>query len=295
VHYTKFHPIGRRPLDGGNADGGFTTLPLADYLKQANEQRFTSFQIEDPEPLDELEAIASLPGFDILFFGPGDMTQGLGAPGDFNHPRVIETRKRIPELARKHGFHKVSQLKLAVAKRIKEFVTGGGFMFAMCSATDTYDIALSAEGIDMCDKYYDGDGSDPGAQEKLDYEKTLAFTNFTLERNPLRYEFSDIDKQPNERGLRQADLVVDLAEDDLGPGFCFQGIGRGRIGLGRIGRGRVGRGRGVRAGVRLVRDDRTLWLGRGRWIVGLCPAQRSYHEPSGQCGQKQPSPQQGGI
>jgi len=103
VHYTKFHPIGRRPLDGGNSDGGYTTIPLADYLKQANEQRFTSFQIEDPEPLDELEKIAALPGFDILFFGPGDMTQGLGAPGDFNHPKVIETRKRIPELARKHG------------------------------------------------------------------------------------------------------------------------------------------------------------------------------------------------
>jgi hypothetical protein len=127
-------------------------------------------------------------------------------------PWYIEQQREAEELARKHGFHKVSQLKLAVANKIKEFVSGGGFMFAMCSATDTYDIALAAEGIDICDKYYDGDGADPAAQEKLDYEKTLAFTNFTLERNPLRYEFSDIDNQPNERGLRQDNDYFTLFE-----------------------------------------------------------------------------------
>jgi hypothetical protein len=155
-----------------------------------------------------------LPKYDWLHLHHEDFT---GQYGKFylqyaNMPWYIEQQREAEELARKHGFHKVSQLKLAVAKRIKEFVTGGGFMFAMCSATDTYDIALSAEGIDICDKYYDGDGSDPGAQEKLDYEKTLAFTNFTLERNPLRYEFSDIDNQPNERGLRQDNDYFTLFE-----------------------------------------------------------------------------------
>jgi 4-hydroxy-2-oxoheptanedioate aldolase len=103
VHYTKFHPVGRRPLDGGNMDGGFTTVPTAEYMQQANEQRFTIFQIEDPEPLDELEQIAALPGYDVLFFGPGDMSQGLGTPGKFDHPKIVETRGRIAELARKHG------------------------------------------------------------------------------------------------------------------------------------------------------------------------------------------------
>lgn len=103
AHYTKFHPIGRRPVDGGNMDGAFTTIPLADYMRQANEQRFTIIQIEDPEPLAELEQIAAVPGIDVLFFGPGDMSQGLGAPGKFDHPKIIETRKRLPEVARKHG------------------------------------------------------------------------------------------------------------------------------------------------------------------------------------------------
>lgn len=96
-------------------------------------------------------------------------------------------------LARKHGFSKVSQLKLAVAKKIKEYVIGGGFMFAMCSATDTYDIALAADGLDIVDKYYDGDAPDPSAFEKLDYSKTLAFENFDIVRNALEYEHSNID------------------------------------------------------------------------------------------------------
>jgi len=91
------------------------------------------------------------------------------------------------------GFSKVSQLKLSVVKTIKDYVGGGGFMFAMCSATDTYDIALAAEGIDICDHMYDGDGPDPNAQEKLDYSKTFAFENFELVKSPLIYEYSTID------------------------------------------------------------------------------------------------------
>src|SRR3990170_4547645 len=120
-----------------------------------------------------------------------------------NMPWYVEQVKELEDIAQKHGFHKVSQLKLATAKKIKEFVAGGGFLFAMCSATDTYDIALAAEGVDICERMYDGDGADPQAQQKLNYDNTLAFTDFRLKRDPYEYEFSDIDNHPNERGVRQ--------------------------------------------------------------------------------------------
>ncbi|CAL1520739.1 aldolase/citrate lyase family protein [Chitinophaga sp. MM2321] len=103
IQMTRFHPIGRRPIDGGNTDGAYTSLDFNDYLKQANEERFIVLQIEDVEPLDELEAIAALEGFDMLFFGPGDFSQSIGAPGDWQNPKIIETRKRVAEVANKHG------------------------------------------------------------------------------------------------------------------------------------------------------------------------------------------------
>lgn len=103
VYDTKFHPVGRRPVDGGNRDGLYANIEMEDYMRQANEQRFNVLQIEDPEPLDELEEIAALPGVDMLFFGPGDFSQGIGAPGRWDHPRIAETRERIAELAMKHG------------------------------------------------------------------------------------------------------------------------------------------------------------------------------------------------
>ncbi|RLD63125.1 MAG: asparagine synthetase B [Bacteroidetes bacterium] len=96
-------------------------------------------------------------------------------------------------MANKLGFKKVSQLKLAVAKTIKSFVATGGFLFSMCSATDTYDIALASENVDICESMFDGDPSDPDMQQKLDFNKTFAFKDFTLVRNPYEYEFSDID------------------------------------------------------------------------------------------------------
>ncbi len=103
IHMTRFHPIGRRPIDGGNADGAYTALDFNEYLESANRERFIVLQIEDPEPLDELEEIAQLNGFDMLFFGPGDFSQGIGAPGQFDHPMLIETRKRVAEVANKYG------------------------------------------------------------------------------------------------------------------------------------------------------------------------------------------------
>ena len=101
--YTKFHPIGRRPLDGGNSDGAYCQIPLEDYLKQANEERFVAVQIEDPEPMDEIEEIAAVDGMDMLFFGPGDFSHGLGVPGQMDDPRIVEARRRIPEVAHSHG------------------------------------------------------------------------------------------------------------------------------------------------------------------------------------------------
>jgi len=103
IHMTRFHPIGRRPIDGGNADGAYTALDFNEYLESANRERFVILQIEDPEPLDELEEIAQLDGFDMLFFGPGDFSQGIGAPGQWDHPLLLETRQRVAEVANRYG------------------------------------------------------------------------------------------------------------------------------------------------------------------------------------------------
>lgn len=108
-------------------------------------------------------------------------------------PWYIEGKKAAEELAAKLGYSKVSEEKRAVANKIRNYVIGGGFMFAMCSATDSFDIALAADGVDICEPMFDGDPSDANYQSKLNFRRTFAFTNFILERNPLRYEFSSID------------------------------------------------------------------------------------------------------
>ncbi|WP_406600952.1 asparagine synthetase B [Mangrovimonas aestuarii] len=117
----------------------------------------------------------------------------------------MEEKKEAEDLATKLGYSKVSEEKLAVAQKISEYVIGGGFMFAMCSATDSFDIALSANGVDICEPMFDGDGSDPNYQSKIDYSKTFAFTDFTLERNPLIYEFSSIDMTRKRRIMPEVD------------------------------------------------------------------------------------------
>lgn len=116
-----------------------------------------------------------------------------------NAPWYIEQKKDAEELAAKLGYSKVSQEKLEVAKKIRDFVIGGGFMFAMCSATDSFDIALSVEGVDICEPMFDGDESESNYQSKVDYNKTFAFKNFILDRNPQHYEFSDIDMTEKRR------------------------------------------------------------------------------------------------
>lgn len=95
--------------------------------------------------------------------------------------------------AQKLGYKKVSEMKKATVRKIREFVANGGFLFAMCTATDTYDIALSAEDVDICAEIYDGDQADPKSNDKLDYSKTMAFENYTVYTNPMYHPFSDID------------------------------------------------------------------------------------------------------
>jgi 4-hydroxy-2-oxoheptanedioate aldolase len=100
---TRFHPIGRRPLDSGNSDGHYCMIPLSEYLRNANENTFIIVQIEDPEALDSIEEIAAVPGIDALFIGPADLSHGLGVPGQVDHPQVNETIRRVADACRKNG------------------------------------------------------------------------------------------------------------------------------------------------------------------------------------------------
>jgi hypothetical protein len=116
-----------------------------------------------------------------------------------NAPWYIEQKKGAEALAAKLGYSKVSQEKGAVAKKIRDFVIGGGFMFAMCSATDSFDIALAADGVDICETMFDGDASDANYQSKMNYGNSFAFKDFILERRPEQYEFSNIDMTSKRR------------------------------------------------------------------------------------------------
>ena len=117
-------------------------------------------------------------------------------------PWYIQGKKDAEALAQSLGYDKVSDAKLAVVLKIRDFVVGGGFMFAMCSATDTFDIALAAQGVDICEPMFDGDPSDAGYQNKIDYSQTFAFTDFILERDPMVYSFSSLDTT-NDRKLKK--------------------------------------------------------------------------------------------
>ena len=103
AHYTKFQPIGRRPIDGGNADGKYCLTGTEDYLKYSNENKCIIIQIEDYEAYDQLEEICATPGIDMIFFGPADFAHSLGLAHDMGNPRIAEARRRVAEVARKHG------------------------------------------------------------------------------------------------------------------------------------------------------------------------------------------------
>ncbi len=136
-----------------------------------------------------------LPTYDWLHLHHEDFT---GQYGKFwahyrNYPWYQENVRAAEEMAHSLGFQKVSKLKLAVAEKIRDFVLGGGYLFAMCSAADSYDVALAARNTDICDVMFDGDPMDPNAQQKLDYTPCLAFKNFKIVTNPMVYEISNID------------------------------------------------------------------------------------------------------
>jgi hypothetical protein len=123
-------------------------------------------------------------------------------------PWYIEEKRSAEMLATKLGYDKVSEAKRDVALKIRDYVIGGGFMFAMCSATDSFDIALAAEGIDICEPMFDGDPSEPGYQGKIDFAKTFAFKDFMLERSPMVYEFSSIDMTRDRRIMKETDYFT---------------------------------------------------------------------------------------
>ncbi|WNJ17519.1 asparagine synthetase B [Pontibacter sp. G13] len=155
--------------------------------------------VYDPEVLE-----GKLTDYDWLHLHHEDFTGQFGKfYASYRHRKWYQDEVRAQEAnAQRFGYQKVSQMKLAVAKEIKKFCEEGGFLFAMCSATDSYDIALAAEGLDICEYMFDGDPADPTAQDRLDFSKTLAFKDIKLSRNPLEYEFSNIDTNPN-RGVRE--------------------------------------------------------------------------------------------
>jgi hypothetical protein len=181
VYTPDFNPVGERIQPWDDA----VTLVLT----------FAEIPYETVYDRDVLEN--KLAEYDWLHLHHEDFTGQYGKfyASQGSTPWYKLNQQKTEEMAKKLGFNKVSKLKLAVAKKIKEYVAGGGFMFAMCSATDTYDIALAAEGSDICERVYDGDPADPNASNQLDYSRTFAFKDFSLILNPMVYEHSSIDSK----------------------------------------------------------------------------------------------------
>ena len=157
-----------------------------------------------------------LPLYDWLHLHHEDFTGQYGKFwGSYRHQQwYVEDVRTQEVMARKLGYSKVSQLKLAVALKIRDFVAGGGFLFAMCSAPDSYDVALAAEGVDICDVMFDGDPMQPDAQSKLDFTKTFAFKDFRISTNPSEYEISsiDIDQRAHMRAVNEKNDFFTLFE-----------------------------------------------------------------------------------
>jgi len=168
-----------------------TKLPWDDAVTLA----LTYAEIPYTVVYDDEVISGELPKYDWLHLHHEDFT---GQYGKFysmykDHAWYRQQQADYEASAKKNGFGKVSKLKLGTVQKIREFVAGGGFLFAMCSATDSFDIALSAEGVDICEPMFDGDDSDANYQANIDFTSTFAFKNYKLERQPIVYEFSDID------------------------------------------------------------------------------------------------------
>lgn len=154
---------------------------------------------------DSAVVMGVLPQYDWLHLHHEDFT---GQYGKFyaafrSYPWYKQQVADLEASAKGLGFNKVSEMKLAVANNIKNFVIGGGFLFTMCSGTDSFDIALASHETDICEQMFDGDPAEPNCQQKLDFENTFAFQDFQLVRDPMKYEYSNIDgtdlHQRNER------------------------------------------------------------------------------------------------
>lgn len=228
--------------------------------------------IFDDEVLD-----GKLPMYDWLHLHHEDFT---GQYGKFyrayrNAPWYREQVAESEAMAAKHGYSKVSEMKLAVVKKIRDFTLGGGFLFAMCSATDTYDIALAADGVDICESMFDGDGADPNAQQKLDFNKTFAFKDFNISRDPYEYEYSNIDMQPQERNVREENDMFVLndfsAKWDIVPTILCQN--HERVIKGFMGQTTAFRASTVKSSTTIMGENRSLGevrylhgtIGKGTW------------------------------
>lgn len=156
---------------------------------------------------DEEILTGKLKDYDWLHLHHEDFTGQFGKFFQaYQHVPWYQEEVRINrELAQRMGFMKVSEMKQVITREIDKYISNGGFLFAMCAATDTHDIAQAAFGIDICESMFDGDPADPHMNEKLDYNNTLAFHNFEINRNPYEYKFSNIDVSSTRKVLREQD------------------------------------------------------------------------------------------
>lgn len=211
-----------------------------------------------------------LPTYDWLHLHHEDFTGQYGKFWmQFQNAAWYQAEVRESEaMAAKHGFKKVSELKLAVAKKIRDYVAGGGFLFAMCSATDSYDIALAADGVDICETMFDGDPADYNADAKLNYKNTFAFKDFKLKMNPYEYEYSYIDNTPETRPVTEQNDVFTLfdfsAKWDVVPTMLCQN--HTKVVKGFYGQTTAYRKQFIKSDVLVMGETKTL--GEARYIHG---------------------------
>ncbi len=219
---------------------------------------------------DDEVLTGKLPTYDWLHLHHEDFTGQYGKFwASFQNAAWYQAEVRENEaMAAKHGFKKVSELKLAVAKKIRDFVAGGGFLFAMCSATDSYDIALAADGVDICESMFDGDPADNTADSKLNYQNTFAFKDFKLKMNPYEYEYSYIDNTPETRPVTEQNDVFTLfdfsAKWDVVPTMLCQN--HTKVVKGFYGQTTAYRKQFIKSDVLVLGETKTL--GEARYIHG---------------------------
>lgn len=219
---------------------------------------------------DDEVLTGKLPTYDWLHLHHEDFTGQYGKFwASFQNTAWYQAEVRENEaMAAKHGFKKVSELKLAVAKKIRDFVAGGGFLFAMCSATDSYDIALAADGVDICESMFDGDPADHAADGKLNYQNTFAFKDFKLKMNPYEYEYSYIDNTPETRPVTEQNDVFTLfdfsAKWDVVPTMLCQN--HTKVVKGFYGQTTAYRKQFIKSDVLVMGETKTL--GEARYIHG---------------------------